>query len=320
MLKKVCDALENISTHSFRKGAATYALQFAGIYQLSDVYLRVGWSLGNVQDRYIFQTPGGDQCLGRVLGGLSPHSDKFALLPPHFDPKDLAQLTEVDWCDVYPSYSSLPALFKDVIPFLLASLYYHELFYRRSFHTNHPLFLSSAFQCRNQKILALKQKIYCEVNECVTTGLIASGIPHVLQLAIRVGNLENAYRHGNDEVKALLTELRTEMPKDVSEYLRNNGQVEGSEVQRVDLIALEARLNSSNDARFAQLVALLNSKHGTVGEGSTCLSVSPTPTNEVVTGNCFNWGGKFRRLPETFKFPTSVHVKVIWDLYVLCIS
>ena len=315
LLKKICDAIENIGTHSFRKGAATYALQFAGVYQLSDVYIRVGWSLGNVQDRYIFQTPGGDQCLGRVLDGLSPHSDKFALLPPHFDPVDLAQLTEADWCDVYPSYSLLPASFKDVMPFLLDSLYFHESFYRTIFHTNHPLFLSAAFQCHNQKIVAIKQKIYCEVNECLTTGLIASGIPHVLQLAIRVGNLENAYRHGHDEVKALLTELRTEMPKDVSEYLRNNGQVEASEVQRVDLIALEARLNSSNDARFARLLALLNARNDAVGEGNTSSSASLTPTTEVVTGKCFTWGGKFSRLPESFKFPTSVPVKFIWDLY-----
>lgn len=34
------------------------------------VYLRAGWSLGNVQDRYIFAGPGGDQLVGRAVCGL----------------------------------------------------------------------------------------------------------------------------------------------------------------------------------------------------------------------------------------------------------
>lgn len=49
------------------------------------IYLRAGWSLGSVQNRYIHQSPGGDQFVGRAAAGLNVNSDEFADLPPHFD-------------------------------------------------------------------------------------------------------------------------------------------------------------------------------------------------------------------------------------------
>ena len=319
LLKTICDSIENIGTHSFRKGAATYALQFSGMFQLTDLYLRVGWTLGNVQDRYIFQTPGGDQCLGRVLAGLSPYSNNFAMLPPHFDPEDLANLTVDDWCDVYPAYTSLPDCFKEAIPFLLASVYYHETYYRTTLHDNHPLLLSSVFQSRNPKILKLRQNIYCDVNQCLKTTLIASGVPQIFQLAIRLSKLEETFRDGNNDVINMIRELSSEMPRNISEYLRNNGQVEGSEVQRVDLIAFEARLNSSYETRFVQLVSLIASRSEAIGNSSTSVAITSnlqvSPATEVIDGKWFYWEGRWNRLPENYLFPLSMYAKHAWDLY-----
>ena len=48
------------------------------------VYHRAGWSIGNVQQRYIFPTEGGDQMVGQILCGGEWNSDVFAVLPPHF--------------------------------------------------------------------------------------------------------------------------------------------------------------------------------------------------------------------------------------------
>jgi len=47
--------ISDLGTHSYRKGAATYALGVEGPNPVM-VYLRAGWSLGNVQNRYIFQS------------------------------------------------------------------------------------------------------------------------------------------------------------------------------------------------------------------------------------------------------------------------
>ena len=51
----------------------------------TSIYLRAGWSLGPVQNRYIFQGPGGDQFVGRAAAGLNVNKAEFAQLPPHFD-------------------------------------------------------------------------------------------------------------------------------------------------------------------------------------------------------------------------------------------
>ena len=45
---------EDIGTHSTRKGAPTYCLGITEGPSPIQVFLRAGWSLGNVQDRYLF--------------------------------------------------------------------------------------------------------------------------------------------------------------------------------------------------------------------------------------------------------------------------
>ena len=72
----------DIGTHSTRKGAASYVLSQLGGPNIISVFLRCCWSLGNVQDRYIFLDAGGDQYLGRSVGGLPTSHHKFATLPP----------------------------------------------------------------------------------------------------------------------------------------------------------------------------------------------------------------------------------------------
>jgi hypothetical protein len=51
----------DIGTHSARKGSPTFALSMPGGPTPVSVFLRAGWSLGNVKDRYIFQGEGADQ-------------------------------------------------------------------------------------------------------------------------------------------------------------------------------------------------------------------------------------------------------------------
>jgi len=79
---------DDIGTHSTRKGAVSYVLSLLGGPNVIQVFLRCCWSLGNVQDRYIFLDSGGDQFVGRSAGGLPLSDSKFATLPPHFSPED----------------------------------------------------------------------------------------------------------------------------------------------------------------------------------------------------------------------------------------
>lgn len=76
---------KQLGTHSVRKGAASYCAGMMSGPSTVQVFLRAGWSLGNVQDRYLFAGAGGDQLTGRVLSCLQFSHSSFAALPPHFD-------------------------------------------------------------------------------------------------------------------------------------------------------------------------------------------------------------------------------------------
>ena len=63
----------------------------------TSVQLRMGHSLGKVNDPYIHCSDPQDQICGRVLSMLPLHDERFATLPPHFNNKLLVELTEPYW-------------------------------------------------------------------------------------------------------------------------------------------------------------------------------------------------------------------------------
>jgi len=60
---------EDLGSHSNRKGAASYLCGLSVNLSAVNIFLRAGWSVGAVQDRYIFSGPGGDQIVGRANAG-----------------------------------------------------------------------------------------------------------------------------------------------------------------------------------------------------------------------------------------------------------
>lgn len=90
------------ATHSNRKGASSYCLLWPVISAVQ-VYLRAGWSLGNVQDRYIIAGAGADQLVGRrAVSGLHINSSEFSTLPPHFIGDTLEKLADIGWNNILP--------------------------------------------------------------------------------------------------------------------------------------------------------------------------------------------------------------------------
>ncbi len=163
---------KQLGTHSIRKGSATYCTGMINGPSPVQVYLRAGWSLGNVQDRYLFAGVGGDQLIGRVLSGLSFKDSSFASLPPHFTQRgaDIIQ-----WSTVLPLYHRLPNCFKQALPMLLASICYHEEFLRATLPSHHPLFCTALFA--SGEVGLLKSHVVAGCNRCPFTGLYATGIP-----------------------------------------------------------------------------------------------------------------------------------------------
>ena len=72
------------------------------------IYLRAGWSVGKVQDQYIFSGAGSDQVVGRAAAGLPINDNGFAVLPPHFFARGTVILREIGDSNIYESYDYFP--------------------------------------------------------------------------------------------------------------------------------------------------------------------------------------------------------------------
>ena len=129
---------ENVGTHSIRKGAVTYVQ--CGSTEAppsAAVRLRAGWSLGSVQERYIFEERAADQYIGRLAAGL-PHScAELALLPPHF----LCNVNEY----VEETFMNIPPELLTVGSFCLASLIYHAKWLAENLPPQHVIFKKRVF-------------------------------------------------------------------------------------------------------------------------------------------------------------------------------
>lgn len=171
-LRAMCICIMDIGTHSFRKGIATWLSGMIGGPSPINIYLRAGWSLGN-QKRYIMSGQGGDELTGRAATGLNINDAEFASLPPHFNSEDGPILTTAEWEEFFPGYGNTPATFQQVLPFLLASLYYHADWLDENLAADHPLRTSRAWT--HPRAQEIKGKIHAGQFKNDITGLTATG-------------------------------------------------------------------------------------------------------------------------------------------------
>ena len=192
-----------IGTHSFRKGIATYVSSHPDGPSPVSIFLRAGWSLGNVQSRYIFAGSGGDQFVGRTACGL-PLSDRtFSLLPPHFERSTGPLMSDDAWENVLPGYRNFPSPFISVLPYLVASLSYHYDWIKNNYDSKHPIFNTRIWT--SGLIDQLRPKI---LNGCTTnekSGMTASGIPATVAMANRIYAVESQLQ----DIQNILKENQT---------------------------------------------------------------------------------------------------------------
>jgi hypothetical protein len=226
---------KQLGTHSVRKGAATYCAGMINGPSAVQVFLRAGWSLGNVQDRYLFAGAGGDQLTGRVLCGLPFNDSLFASLPPHFD---CGGLDSFDWPSVLPLYARLPETFKRALPFLLASVCYHEKWLTDNLPPHHPLF--STYLFTSGAMAALKPRVIAGCNRCPVTGLTATGIPPHLA----VSNELTVVVRQTELMKEALLSRYAELPSELASVLLSKFSINGA--IPVTLDDMKALLNSAS--------------------------------------------------------------------------
>jgi len=298
--------VEDVGTHSVRKGVASFASSIVGGATMIAVFLRLGWGIGNVQQRYIFQGEGSDQVLGRCVCGLNLNEVEFTVLPPHFDSPDVLTIEELNL--VVPGFSGYPAGFRFAIPFLLASLVYHSEWLNNNLPRTHPYF-NCAFY-RHSYGVSLKPRVLLGLNKCATTGMQATGIPPHMATAYRVSEVEksiqrmnedNATRHS--EIQAMSSTMLTTLPRLVVNEIREHCVVTG--MQPLTMIDLERVLGQ----RVESILSRFNEVNAATG------SATATAQHQVaaVHHNTFEediwpryyWAGRYHFTPSIdYIFPS----------------
>ena len=318
-LQQLGCSVDDIGTHSIRKGSSTFALgQVSGPTPVS-VFLRMGQTLGQLKDRYIHVSEGADQLCGRIVAGLPFDSEKFTVLPPHFSTEIISEMTNDFWKKILDGYCTLPNGIKTALPFLLASVIHHENFLRENLASTHPIFSSRVFT-HNPLLKQLRGNTLLNYGNCPHTDLKATGIPPHLAIAARLANVVEETRELKHELENQINGLRKELVDmkatfkhevavAVTEELTENFTIEG-----VAPVSLRS-INESIDKRLEKLEESLVSRIG-----GQMLTQSPQDSLSTANENpwkTWDWGDGHicHFVPKGWKFPTGKTVKALWDLW-----
>ena len=177
-------------SHSYRKGFASFVASILGGPSPIAVFQFAGWSLGEVANRYLFESEGMSAFVGRCGTGMfflfvfhgriffycfvfiyeqctaiSINEFNFSDLPPHFDPAEPALTLDL-LCAFLPDYAKYPYSFQTAIPAIVATLVYCDEYHRANLHKDHPYFCSKFYLMNVAG--AMKDKVFCCYQHDVT--------------------------------------------------------------------------------------------------------------------------------------------------------
>lgn len=172
-----------IGSHSVRKGAASFVSNGSpGGPSQAAINLRVGWSMGQVQDTYIRYEQAGDMFVGRTVTGLPLGSPQFSILPPFFtQPQDDL---------VTACFPGAPPYTLRILHFCLASAIFHRRFLKETLPVKSALFASPLFT--NFDLEALSAKVICRP-PTLEDPITATGVPPHVDLLRSVSELKTEF-------------------------------------------------------------------------------------------------------------------------------
>ena len=206
---------DEISTHNYRKGSATYtASGSTSAPPIVAICLRAGWKLGGVLNTYLSLESAGDRFVGRVCTLLPQLSKKFCVMSPRFpieeDENDMvadeneALLAVIDTAmtGMFGDYRSHGGSFAAVLRHCLASLCFHKvrtppystLLHLRCCTTQEWLQALPASHPFHSSYLAMNPRTWTKLQTAVgplkydgdDKHCVASGIPPWCHLALQV--------------------------------------------------------------------------------------------------------------------------------------
>jgi hypothetical protein len=119
------DSIKDIGVHSIRKGAASYLASLPGGPPPAAIFLRGGWTMGQIKDIYFHQMQAGDEFTGRCCSLLNMMSADFASSPVFFDDTTNKEWIKTTVCDVFPHFETAEGMGR-ISRMCLASLIYHR--------------------------------------------------------------------------------------------------------------------------------------------------------------------------------------------------
>ena len=269
---------EDIGTHSYRKGSATYtASGSTAAPPIIAICLRAGWKLGGVLNTYLSLEAAGDRFVGRVCSLLPQVSKEFCVLPPRF-PHTMAtaerQLVDKTMRAMFGEYLKFGTSFAAVLRHCLASLCFHEEWLRKQppAHPWHATFLGlkpHVAKELNQLVGPLKYDGECDL-------VVGTGIPPWTTLALRVDKLED-----------IIQLLPQRILEGTDKLLDEKGALAGN--------ITKAELRKAMQEIVTQTIESYERSHGRGIPEATVQQV------DRLRPQWFRWSnGKWHRLPEKF--------------------
>ena len=190
----------NIGTHSFRKGAVSFAASgSANGPSFTAVSLRARWTIGSVYEKYIRYERAGDQFCGRVLAGLPLGSPDFAVLPPHFPRGNRVAALAVK--SVFPRRLYEQQHLHPVLLHGLASIVFHSEWLLDHLPPKSPLRLVPPLNNR-QLLLQLRPLVIIE-RPGEGSEMVATGIPSHVELLLRSEHQRELTEHMSQRLDGL---------------------------------------------------------------------------------------------------------------------
>ena len=316
---------KDIGTHSERKGVLTYLCSLCHCISAIAIYLRAGWSLGNVQDRYLFAGSGSDQLVGRAIACLPITSTDFAVLPPHFVPEDLAVLKRIGINNLIHGYDEFPACFQHAVVYLLASLIYHIDFLERKLSRQHPLWSQRIFTTSitvagtryANAIELFRNKMITGTMSCRQTDMIATGIPDHILTSCRLATLEAQVGACKAELAAQFDARCDKMeqdmallPEKIRQTLLENFTIDG--VAPINMADIRGLL-TTEFSRIEDMMRELRAPPAIPEAPAAAPAQGHIDPEGAYT--LFHWAGKYRMVPETWVFPKQLGLRPMFHLW-----
>ena len=285
------------------------------------IFLRAGWSLGQVQDRYITHCDGGDHLCGRIAAGLNfNQGSQFAVLGARFENCNV--LSHTEWLQIAPDYDKYPTEFQACLPYFLASIVWHYDWINLKNSSGDYVNVDAAHPIRSSRLFtsnlikALQEKILPPTTSgrCEKTNVTATGIPPWIQISRQLESVQNE----NVSLKDILAKYHQEMfdslPNLVVENIKANIEIEG--IQQLSRNDFQSMLNNAFDERELRYAS---QQLETINNQSTNLA-----SNEYFDDRGYkrwNWGGQIGRpVPESWSFPKGIKVKAATDMFITGIA